>query len=152
MVKGATMHFSTIDEVFDYAIAREAEAAGLYTELADRVTDPELRQLLLDFAAEEQGHREKLEKVRLGELPGLSAEMVQTLKVADHLGTPEPTANMTYREALLFAVKSENASYDLYRKLSEMTDDEELAEIFCSLAREEAGHKLRFEREYSSSP
>ena len=146
------MNFTTIDEVFDYAIAREAEAAALYTELADRVSNPGLRQVLLDFAAEEQSHREKLERVRSGELTGFSEDMVQTLKVADHLGTPEPTAKMTYREALLFAVKSESASYSLYSRLAEMTDNEEVAQVFCSLAREEAGHKLRFEREYSSSP
>ncbi len=145
------MEFSRIDEVLDYAIARETDAAALYTELADRVSRPELRKLLLEFASEEVRHREKLEMVREGELVGFTSDMVETLKIADHLASPEPTAHMTYREALLFAVKSENASYALYSKLAEMADDDQLTQIFRSLAREEAGHKLRFEQEYEAS-
>ena len=151
-IEEEVMEFSNIDEVLGYAIAREREAAALYTELADRVSRPELRQLLLDFASQERRHRERLEMVRGGELSGFTSEIVQTLKIADHLGTPEPTAHMTYREALLFAVKSEGASYAVSSKLAEMTDDDRLNDVFCSLAREEAVHKLKFEQEYQASP
>ena len=63
------MEFSSIEEVLDYAIAREAEAESLYTEMADRVTGPMMREVLLEFAAEERGHGELLQKVRDGELP-----------------------------------------------------------------------------------
>jgi rubrerythrin len=142
------MDFASIEDVLDYAIEREKEAHALYTELADRVTRPGMREVLLEFAQVEDGHRQQLERVRSGELPELSAEMVQSLRIADHLDMPEPTAHMTYREALLFAVKAENASYTLYNRLADLTDDAELVEVFRSLAREEASHKLQFEKEY----
>jgi rubrerythrin len=144
------MRFENIEEILDYAIAREEEAHALYTDLADRVARPGMREVLLGFAAEEEGHRQQLERIRSGELPDLTSDMVQSLKIADHLDMPEPTANMTYREALLFAVKAENASFSLYSKLAEMTDDEDLVGVFLSLAREEASHKLKFEKEYVS--
>ena len=144
------MDFSSIEEILDYAIEREKEAHALYTELADRVTRPGMREVLLEFAEVEEGHRRQLERVRSGELPELSSEMVQSLKIADHLDMPEPTAHMTYREALLFAVKAESASYALYNRLADLTDNEALVDVFRSLAREEASHKLQFEKEYQT--
>ncbi len=61
---------------------------------------------------------------------------------------PEPTANMTYQEALLFAMKSEKAAFIMYTRLAELADDPGFARVFRSLAQEEAKHKLRFEIEY----
>jgi len=142
------MDFDNIDSILDYAIAREAEAADLYTDLADRVTRPGMREAFLQFAEEERGHRRRLERVKAGELPAVTSEQVRDLKIADHLVDPEPTANMTYQEVLLFAMKSEKASYALYTKLAALADNEDLAAVFRSLAQEEAKHKLRFEIEY----
>jgi rubrerythrin len=142
------MSFDSIDDILDYAIAREEEAESLYTELADRVTRPGMREAFLHFAAEERGHRERLLRVKAGELPSVTTEQVQDLKIADHLVDPEPTSNMTYQEALLFAMKAEKAAFTLYTKLAEMTDSDDLSNVFQSLAQEEAKHKLRFEIEY----
>jgi rubrerythrin len=142
------MDFSSIEEILDYAIAREKEAEALYTELADRVARPGMREAFLHFAAEERGHKKRLEMIKAGDLPAVSAEEVRDLKIADHLVDPEPTANMTYREALLFAMKAEKAAFTMYTKLAELADNASLARVFQSLAQEEAKHKLRFEIEY----
>ena len=142
------MDFDSIDSILDYAIAREVDAANLYTDLADRVTRPGMREAFLEFAEEERGHRRRLERIKAGELPAVTSEKVRDLKIADHLVDPEPTAGMTYQEALLFAMKAEKAAYALYTKLAELAGDEALAVIFRSLAQEEAKHKLRFEIEY----
>ncbi len=142
------MGLDTISDILDYAIARERDAESLYTELADRVTRPGMREAFLHFAAEERGHRERLERIKSGELQSLSSEKVRTLGIADHLVEPEPTANMTYQEVLLFAMSAEKAAFALYSKLADTTDDAALAEVFRSLAQEEAKHKLRFEIEY----
>jgi rubrerythrin len=107
-----------------------------------------MREAFLHFAAEERGHRERLLRVKAGELPSVTTEQVQDLKIADHLVDPEPTSNMTYQEALLFAMKAEKAAFTLYTKLAEMTDSDDLSNVFQSLAQEEAKHKLRFEIEY----
>ncbi len=142
------MDFDDIDSILDYAIAREVEAAALYTDLADRVTRPGMREAFLQFAEEERGHQRRLERVKAGELPAVTSEQVRDLKIADHLVDPEPTANMTYQEVLLFAMKSEKASYALYTKLADLAESDDLAAVFRSLAQEEAKHKLRFEIEY----
>jgi rubrerythrin len=142
------MGFDSIEDILDYAIAREEAAESLYTELADRVARPGMREAFLHFAAEERGHRERLLKIKAGDLPSVTEEQVKDLKIADHLVEPEPTANMTYQEALLFAMKSEKAAFIMYTKLAEVADDASFSRIFRSLAQEEAKHKLRFEIEY----
>ncbi len=142
------MDLDNIDSILDYAIAREVEAAALYTDLADRVTRPGMREAFLQFAEEERGHQRRLERVKAGDLPAVTSDQVRDLKIADHLVDPEPTANMTYQEVLLFAMKSEKASYALYTKLADLAENEDLAAVFRSLAQEEAKHKLRFEIEY----
>jgi rubrerythrin len=142
------MEFTTIEQILDYAIAREEAAAALYTELADRVTRPGMREAFLQFAAEERGHRERLLRVKAGELPAVTEEQVRDLKIADRLVDPEPTANMTYQEVLLYAMKAEKAAFTLYNRLAEAAGSEAFARVLRSLAQEEAKHKLRFEIEY----
>lgn len=142
------MELTTLEQILDYAIAREEAAAALYTELADRVTRPGMREAFLQFAAEERGHRERLVRVKAGELPAVTEEQVRDLKIADRLVDPEPTANMTYQEVLLFAMKAEKTAFTLYTRLAQAAGSEALARVFRSLAQEEAKHKLRFEIEY----
>jgi rubrerythrin len=142
------MDFDSVEDILDYAIAREEAAENLYQELADKVSRPGMREAFLHFAAEERGHRERLKRIKAGELPAVTQEQVRDLKIGDYLVEPEPTANMTYAEALLFAMKSEKAAFTLYTKLAGLTEDASLAKVFQSLAQEEAKHKLRFELEY----
>ncbi len=142
------MNFTTIDEVLDFAIQREEDAAKLYASLAAKVNRPGMKEAFLEFAAEEGRHKARLMKVKAGELPAVSRERVQDLKITETLVQPELSSNMTYQEALLFAMKSEKVAYKLYMDLATMTAGSAFAEVFHSLALEEAKHKLRFEVEY----
>jgi len=142
------MGFSNIDEILDYAISKEEEAAALYTDLAKRAERPGMREAFLEFAKEEEGHKNHLESVKAGALPALTVRQVQGLGIAEHLATPELTATMTYAESLAFVIKAEQAAHELYIDLAETTDDPNLAAVFTALASEEARHKRRFELEY----
>ena len=70
------MGFANIDEILDYAISREEEAAALYAELAERVDRPGMRQAFREFAKEEEGHKRHRESVKAGELPALTVRQV----------------------------------------------------------------------------
>jgi rubrerythrin len=142
------MDFANIDEILDYAISKEEEAAVLYTELAKRADRPGMRGTFLEFAKEEEGHKRHLESIKAGELPALTIRQAQGLGIAEHLVKPEPAANMSYAEALAFVIKAEQAAYELYTGLAEATDDPNLGAVFVALASEEATHKRRFELEY----
>ena len=59
--------FSSVDEILDFAIAREIEANKFYTELAERMENPAMRKVLEGFAKEELGHKMRLEAVKRDE-------------------------------------------------------------------------------------
>ena len=142
------MELTTIEKILDYAISNEEKAASLYYELADKVERPGMREAFLHFAKEEEGHKARLLKIKEGEIPAVIEEKVANLGITENLDEPKTAPNMTYQEALLFAMKAEKAAFVLYTKLAEATTDAGLQRVFRGLAQEEAKHKLRFEIEY----
>ena len=142
------MELTTIENILDYAISNEEKAASLYYELADKVERPGMREAFLHFAKEEEGHKARLLKIKEGEIPAVIEEKVANLGITENLDEPKTAPNMTYQEALLFAMKAEKAAFVLYTKLAEATTDVGLQRVFRGLAQEEAKHKLRFEIEY----
>jgi rubrerythrin len=142
------MSFANIEEILDFAISREEEATALYTDLAARVSRPGMQQALLEFAKEEEGHKRHLESIKAGNLQALTIHQVQGLGIAEHLVAPELTDDMTYAQAVAFAIKAEQAASKLYAALAEATDDPNLVAVFTALASEEERHRHRFEAEY----
>jgi len=141
--------FGSVNEVLDFAIAGEIEASEFYTALAARMDAPAMKKAFEEFAAEERGHRAKLEAVKRGEHSfGARAKQVQSLGLADYLVAERPTAQMEYAQALVLAMKKEKAAFKLYSDLAAAAPDDALRDLFLSLAAEEARHKLRFEVEY----
>ncbi len=141
-------NFSSVDEILDFAIGREVEAIQLYIDLANRVDNPEIRRVIEGFAREEQEHKEKLETVKAGGIV-LNEEEVGSLDIDDYIEGGEARPDMSYRDVLILAMKKERVSVDLYSDLARIEQDEELRDMFLSLAQEEAEHKLRFEIEYN---
>ena len=142
------MGFASIDEILDYAISREEEAAALYIDLAELANRPGMREAFLEFASEEDGHKRHLQSIKAGDLPALTIHQVQTLGISESLVEQAPSAAMTYAEGLIVAIKAEQAAQELYMGLAEATDDPNFAAVFTALAGEEAKHKSRFEHEY----
>ncbi|MGQ9572264.1 MAG: ferritin family protein [Dehalococcoidia bacterium] len=140
--------FASVDEILDFAIGKEEEAAQLYTSLARQTRKPWMRQVFEEFASEEAGHKQKLLAIKEGKLLLPAAEKVMDLKIGDYLKDVEPSLDLDYQEALIFAMKEEKAAFKLYSDLAAATDDEALRATLLALAQEEAKHKLRFEIEY----
>jgi rubrerythrin len=139
--------FGSVDEILDFAIGREIEAIRLYTDLAGKVENPQMRKVLKGFAREELEHKEKLETVKVEGIV-LQEEEVGSLGFADDIEGGEVRPDMSYSDVLILAMKKESVSVNLYSDLARMAQDEELGDMFSALAQEEAEHKLRFELEY----
>ena len=139
---------NTVEEILDLAVVKEEEAAAFYQELAQKAEPPHMRQVFLDFAREEMGHKSKLLAIKQGKILFARPEKVMDLKIADYVVDVAPTEDFSYQQALIVAMKREKASFKLYRDLAERTDSAEVRDVFLSLAQEEAKHKLRFELEY----
>lgn len=139
--------FSSVDEVLDFAIAREVEAGDLYIKLEASAKDPTMRKVFEKFALEEQEHKRKLEAVKAGKVD-IGNDEIGSLGIAEGVQDIEPRPDMSYVQFLEFAMKKEKTSFKLYNDLATMTKKQELRDIFLKLAQEEAEHKLRFEIEY----
>lgn len=142
------MKYQTVNEILDFAITNEEAAEKFYEELAEKVSHAHIKKAFKDFAAEERGHKAKLELVKQGETLLNAQAKVNDLKIGDYLEEIELRGDLEYKDALIIAMKAEKAAFRLYNDLAESTDDASLKEIFQGLAQEEAKHKLRFEVEY----
>lgn len=142
------MKFESIDDILDFAIQKEQDAADFYTDLAGKVAHQNIKDIFTSFAGEEMGHKAKLIGVKDGKQMVAAAQKVLDLKVGDHLVEIELDSDLSYQEALIVAMKAEKAAFRLYTELASATDDSGMQELFLGLAQEEAKHKLRFEIEY----
>ena len=145
------MEFNSVNEILDYAIVREQNAADFYTDLAGRMDREHMKEIFLGFASEEQGHKAKLMAVKEGKQLLASEKMILDLKIGDNLVDVELSSNPSYQDALILAMKSEKNAFRLYNNLANATDDANLKTLFVGLANEEAKHKLRFEIEYDDA-
>jgi rubrerythrin len=148
------MKFGSVDEILDFAIEKEEEAAQFYKDLSNKMAPANMKEVFGDFANEEKKHKEKLLLVKAGQKLLSSKERVMDLKIGDHLvevDTSTDISELTYQQALIIAMKAEKAAFKLYHDLAQTTDDSELKDLFLSLAQEEAKHKLRFEIEYDDN-
>ena len=138
----------SVEEILDFAINREQQAVDFYTRLSTIAPGKQLQDLMLDYAREEQRHKDKLLAVKAdGRLENEHKKPVD-LKMADYLVDVEETPEMTYQDALIIAMKREQVAFKLYTDMAEKVEGAELKSLFESLAREEASHKNYFESEY----
>lgn len=141
--------FKDINDILDFAIAREQGAFDFYSRLSKNATNKEMSDIFLQFAKEEMGHKAFLQKVKDEGVIKVESGRVEDLKIADYI-VPEskPEDELTYAEALRLAMWREKAAHDLYIKLASIVSDESFAKLFETLANEELKHKARFEKEY----
>ncbi|MEJ5315859.1 MAG: ferritin family protein [Tenuifilum sp.] len=140
--------FSNINDILDFAIAREQDAVDFYNRLAEKARNNDMRHTFEQFAREEMMHKARLAKIKEEGVITLPSEKVVDLKIADYVVLDSERDDMTYEQALVLAMKREKAAFKLYLALSEKVDKTEYKELFKQLAQEESRHKLRFELEY----
>lgn len=141
--------FESVEAILDYAIQSEQDAVDFYNKLAEKASNKAVQKIFLKNAAEEQGHKLRLEKVKeeglfLREFP----EGITDLKLSDYITKKPPSKIEDYADALRLAMHREKAAYKLYIKLSTSTENPDMKRLFERLADEEASHKLKFELEY----
>ncbi len=139
---------NTIDEILDYAIDQEQQAADFYADVADRAETAGMKKMLLDFSEEEKSHKRILQAVKTGEHELTPEQEVLDLKISDYLVEIEVHDKLSYQDALIIAMKRERAAYELYNDMAAKLPEGNLKEIISGLAIEEAKHKLFFEAEY----
>lgn len=139
-------------EILTTAIEREIEAHQLYLEMSERVENQRAQELLQELAAQEQGHRRRLEALlESGVSPeklARQSKRIEDLGITDFLQETPLDEHSDVQQVLIVAGKREAGSHDLYSALASIADDEETEALFRFLAEQELEHKHRIERLY----
>jgi len=143
--------FNSIDDALDFAIQSEQEAVDFYTNLANGSKSQTMHKVFIKYAKEEKGHKKRLENIKRKKKFEFSDEKVFDLKIGDYLIDVKPSADMSYQDALILAMKREKSAFRLYSDLAGIAPNRGLRNIFLMLAQEEAKHKLSFEIEYDDN-
>jgi len=144
------MTFVSVDGVLDFAIAEEEKAAAFYRQLAEKAEAPGLSTTMLELAAEEDLHRDRLVAIKAGDLSQLSTEKVRGLDISDFLLDIEPSPKMSVADALRYAMNAEQVAFQLYSDLAGAAEDPGLATLFRALARQEEHHRVLLERQFEA--
>ena len=107
-----------------------------------------MKKVFLEFAGEEIKHKQRLTRIREEGVFTMPKQQVADLKIGDYMVDVKASGKLSYEEALVLAMKREKSAFKLYSHLAERAPNDQLKEIFQTLAMEESRHKLRFELEY----
>jgi rubrerythrin len=146
------MDFKTLDDILDFAIAKEVEAEQFYLSLCEEETLSGNRETFQDFAKEEHKHVNLLESLKAGGVvEGVEEyqfKWIKDIKRSNLVVDIEYQKGMNYRDILMLAIKREEKALALYNDLLERADTENSRKVFKILCQEEAKHKLALESMY----
>ncbi len=142
------MGFVTLEEVINFAVQREETAYQLYKNAAAKTTSIAARKMFEEMAAEEAGHKEVFSRIDLARAEQFKASRAPDMGLSQYLVDMPLRPEMTYQEILIFAMKTEESAYQLYKGAAEMTDDPQLKKTLQVFADVELGHKKRIEAIY----
>jgi rubrerythrin len=135
-------------EMIQFAIGKESDSIDFYSRASQMVKYSGTRELFLDFAKQEEGHKKKLEGVLTGKVDVAKIEKVPNLKISDYLVDTELRPDIPYADILRIAMKREERSVKLYTDLTEKNVDKNLNNLFAFLIQEESKHKYALEKLY----
>ena len=137
--------FDTLQQIIDFAIRKEQEAADFYHDLAANVKDKTVAAELQKMAGEEERHRDALMRNPVAFTAERERELIPNLKIADYTVVPSVGPDLSFEDAVNIAMHREKLSLDLYNQLAASADDPSVQTLFRNLAEEESRHKLYFE-------
>lgn len=140
--------FKTLQDVITFAVEKEEAAYQLYHTTAQRVQSPAARKMLEEMAAQELGHKRMMEAMTQEKLAQYSFDKVPDMKIGDYLVDVDVKADMDFRDVLVFAMKSEEAAYQLYTAAENLASDPDIKSALRLMATEEKKHKFHLETMY----
>ena len=139
------MKFETFEEIMEYAVNKEKEAAEFYETASEQEAFSGAKDLFKSFALEERGHQKLLENFSAKNFEHYKIKKIPDLKRSDYIVDLEYRPGMEYADILRLAMKREEKALKFYSDFAEQTETEDHKKMFNILAQEEAKHKLKFE-------
>lgn len=146
--KGSSWKFKSFEDVIQFAVKREEEAARTYGRLLKRAQDPSARRLLEDLRQDEREHKKVLLGITKIKVAAGADREIRDLKISDYLVSEPLTPEMSFQDLLIFAAQKEKKAVNLYSDLAKKAKTGGLKKVFDFLVKQEKSHKLRLEIEY----
>ena len=142
----------SFEKLISLAVTREEEAYEFYMDAANQAEFKSSAKLLEDLAQQEVGHKKKLLAALDSDVCGTfvckSVEEFEEMDISKYLLEIPLDPSSGPQDILIVAIKREEAAYDFYKALSELTTSGSHRTVFETLAGEEKGHKERLENLY----
>lgn len=144
------MSFKSIDEIIEYAIEKEIEAAVFYEKISRQESFSGAREMFEEFAAEERKHQALLENFSADKekIAAYEYKWIPDMKRSNYMVDLTYEPGMGYADIVRLAMKREETALKLYNDLAKKTDDKACIQVFKILAQEEAKHKQFLETMY----
>lgn len=144
------MSFESFEEIINFAIEKEKEAAAFYADAANQEPFKGVKDALNEMAEEEKKHEAMLRNLEGNKelLKGYEFKWVPDMKRSDYLVDMKYEPGMHYSDILRLAMKREEQALKMYNELQKKADNEEYINVFKVLCQEEAKHKLFLETLY----
>ena len=144
------MGFGSFEELVNFAIEKEIEAASFYEEVAGKEIFSGSKEMFNEFAREERKHQKMLEGILSdkGKLSEYKFKWIPDMKRSNYLVEMKYQQGLHYRDILLIAMKREEKALEFYNDAAHEDKNKDHVKIFMILAQEEAKHKLGLEKLY----
>lgn len=144
------MNKDDFKSIIDFAIESEIESYEFYRDAAKKVKDDNLKGIFDVLAKEELEHKSFLENVLAEELVKIELDELADYKIAEGIDKPELNVDMSFKDAVGLAIKSEEEAMDRYENLAKACVDKEQKELFLGLVKMEQTHKAKLEEIYTN--
>jgi rubrerythrin len=149
--KEEDMPGTPFEEIINFAIEKEIEAAAFYENLASKVKNPVMKDAVLSMADEERKHERILSNLTPKQLSGFTEPPLEDFKISDYMVQPPVTDDITYPDLLVLAMKREERAHAMYVELEQRAADGATRKVFSLLKTEELKHKRKLESEYEEN-
>ena len=137
------MKFESLESALTFAADKENASYTLYTSFRNIVKNTAAKKLLEELAAQELNHKELIENaLASGDVGTIGGKQnIREISFSDYMvaGTIGPESDP--QDVIQFAMKMEQAAYDLYNSLLKNYAGTNLEPLFSRLVQEELTHK-----------
>ncbi len=136
--------------ILDRAITNEEASEAFYRQAAGSVHDADTREALEGLMRDEAEHKHLIEEFKSGARP-LPQGTTSGGSLAETMGTPGFSEDMTPADAFLLAARKEKLAVELYENWAKLYPEGDERDLLLRLAEIERRHKVRVEAMFSNA-
>lgn len=140
-----------LKKILEEAAKTEEDSYNFYYTASKKIDTPHLKKFLISLAEQELIHKNKLNnlaKLNPTEIMQKKEEQITNYLLAEQLKDATISADSSFQDILIVAMKKEKIAYDFYNRLAKEIKDETIIKTLRLIAKEELIHKHQIEIEY----